>query len=230
MVLEIIKQQAEHYKQLIASAEYDELYKWEALKNFQHNWDIEADDFRRIYDNSLYSKFSNNLWANPHWFPKAVMLRFIEYDKERVRQMFRDLFNEGELIEKRIERFTFHCDKILEEIFVIDKSIKNHFHDGQRIVSLYLAFRFPNKYAIYKFTEFKTFMEIVRAKDIPGIGEYERFFRIVRTLYNILTEDEELMRIHKAILTDDCYNGETLMLAQDFIFRTARRFMVKRKH
>ena len=65
---------------------------------------------------------------------------------------------------------------------LIDKSVKNHFHDGQRIVSLYLAFRFPEKYAIYKYTEFKTFMEMVRAKDIPWTGEYERFFKVVRTL------------------------------------------------
>jgi hypothetical protein len=184
MVLDIINQQTENYKKLISSAEYDELYKWEALKNFQNNWDIEADDFKQMYESSFKSKESGNLWANPHWFPKAVMQRFIDYDKERVRQMFRDLYNEDENIDKRIERFVFHCDKVLEEIYITDKSMKNHFHDGQRIVSLYLAFRFPDKYAIYKFTEFKIFMEIVRAKNKPGTGEYERFFKVVKTNEN----------------------------------------------
>jgi hypothetical protein len=227
MVLEIIKREIENYKQLIASSEYDELYKWEALKNFQDNWDIEAGDFRKMYDNSFWSKENGNLWANPHWFPKGVMLRFIDFDQERVRQMFRDLFNDEEGSDKRIERFVFHCDKMLEEIFLTDKSMKNHFHDGQRIVSLYLAFRFPSKYAIYKFTEFKTFMGLVKSREIPGTGEYERFFKVVKTLYNILIKDDELMRIHKAILADDCYKGETLMLAQDFIFRTARRYLNK---
>ncbi|MCX6235839.1 MAG: hypothetical protein NT175_14175 [Bacteroidetes bacterium] len=225
MVLEIIKRETDAYKRLIASAGYDELYKWEALKNFQETWNIEADDFKKMYDNSFRSKYSGNLWANPHWFPKAVMLRFIDHDKEKVRQMFRDLYNEDEGIDKRIERFVFHCDKILEEVLVYDKSMKHHFHDGQRIVSLYLAFHYPDKYAIYKFTEFKTFMEIVKVKDIPGTGEYERFFKVVRTLYNILIKDEELMKLHRAILKDDCYKGETLMLAQDFIFTTARRYL-----
>lgn len=227
MVLVTIKQQAEYYKQFVASEKYDELYKWEALKNFQDSWDIEADDFKKMYDKSLYSKESSNLWANPHWFPKSVMLRFIDYDKEQVRQMFRDLFNEDEGIDKRIERFVFHCDKMLEEVYAIDKSVKSHFHDGQRIVSLYLAFRFPDKYAIYKFTEFKIFMEIVQAREIPSTGEYERFFKVVRTIYGILIKDEELVKSHRAILADDCYKGETLMLAQDFIFRVARRFMGK---
>lgn len=214
------------YKAYIQSSDYDEIYKWEALKNFQDNWDIEADDFRSVYDSSFSSRSGNNLWANPHWFPKNVMLKFIEYDKERVRQMFRDLYNEGEDIDKRIERFVWHCDRILEEVSASDRSVKNHFHDGQRIVSLYLAFRYPDRYAIYKYTEFKTFMEHVQATDIPGTGEYERFFKVIRMLYNnYLKTDSELLNIHNDLLTDECFRGETLMLAQDFIFTSARRYM-----
>lgn len=225
MVLDIIQKETQHYKQFILNPAYDEQYKWEALKNFHDNWNIDATDFRTMYDHSFKAKATDNLWANPHWFPKGVMLRFIEHDPERVRQMFRDLYNEAEGIDKRIERFVFHCDKMTEEIFVFDKSMKNHFHDGLRIVSLYLAFHYPEKYAIYKFTEFKTFMEIVRSRDIPRTGEYERFFKVVRTLYNILKQDDELLRLHRSLLTEDCYQGETLMLAQDFIFITARRFI-----
>jgi hypothetical protein len=225
MVLDVIRKEAEHYKRFLLTANYDEMYKWEALKNFQDNWNIDANDLREMYDSSFKTKTTGNLWANPHWFPKAVMLRFIEYDKDSTRQMFSDLYNEDEGIDKRIERFVFHCDRLREEIYAFDKSMKNHFHDGQRIVSLYLAFRFPEKYAIYKFTEFKTFMEIVRAREIPSTGEYERFFKVVRTLYNILIKDTELMRLHKSLLTEDHYKGETLMLAQDFIFITARRYM-----
>jgi hypothetical protein len=226
MNLALIKKEIELYKSYIKSSNYDELYKWEALKNFQDNWDIEKNDFRTVYDKSFYSRYGNNLWANPHWFPKAVMLKLIDHDEERAREMFRNLFNEKEVIDKRIEQFVFHCDRILEEVYAKDKSVKNHFHDGQRIVSLYLAFRFPDKYAIYKYTEFKTFMEKVQATDIPGTGEYERFFKVVRTLFNkYLKVDAELMKIHNCLLTDECYKGETLMLAQDFIFTSARRYL-----
>lgn len=226
MVLDIIKKQIENYKLLITSSTYGELYKWVALKTFHDNWDINADDFKSVYDKSFSSKDSNNLWANPHWFPKAVMLRFIDYKKEVVRQMFQDLFNEPEDIDKRIERFVYHCDILLKEIYDFDKSMKNHFHDGQRMVTVYLAFRYPDKYAIYKYTEFKTFMELVKAKSIPSTGEYDRFFKVVRTLNNILKSDDELVKLHQSLLTDECYKENTLMLAQDFIFTTARRFMV----
>jgi hypothetical protein len=175
MVLDVIRKEAEHYKRFLLTANYDEMYKWEALKNFQDNWNIDANDLREMYDSSFKTKTTGNLWANPHWFPKAVMLRFIEYDKDSTRQMFSDLYNEDEGIDKRIERFVFHCDRLREEIYAFDKSMKNHFHDGQRIVSLYLAFRFPEKYAIYKFTEFKTFMEIVRAREVSTPRVPSRF-------------------------------------------------------
>ena len=61
-----------------------------APKNFHNNWDIQADEFKTVYDKSFYSKYGNNLWANPHWFPKAVMFKLIEFDKEKVSKMFYD--------------------------------------------------------------------------------------------------------------------------------------------
>lgn len=226
MVLDIIKQDIETYRQFIQSPQYDEIYKWEALKNFQDTWDIEAADFKTMFDRSFRTGNKNeNLWANPHWFPKAVMLNFIDHDLERVRTMFRELFDETQTIDQRIDHFVWHCDELLEFFSQTRTNFNSHFHDGQRIITLYLAFRFPDKYAIYKFTEFRTFMQHVRAREIPGTGEYERFFKVVRTLYNIITKDDELVKLHKSLLTDNCFKGETLMLAQDFIFVIARRYM-----
>ena len=83
MVLDIIKKQIENYKLLITSNAYGELYKWVALKTFHDNWDINADDFKLVYDKVFIAGTTNNLWANPHWFPKAVMLRFIDYKKRK---------------------------------------------------------------------------------------------------------------------------------------------------
>lgn len=223
--LPAFNQQKELYKKFITSADYDELYKWEALKVFQDNWDIEAEDFRYMFDASFSHKEGSNLWAGTHWYPKMVMQQFIGHDKERVRGMFRDLYTDEQDIDKRIDRFVFHCDEMREEMAANDPSMKNHFHDGQRIISLYLSFRYPESYAIYKFTEFRKFMEIVHALDIPGTGEYRRFVKIINTINTRLKMDEELMLIHQSMLNDRCYQGETLMLAQDFVFRTARRFM-----
>ncbi len=217
-----IDKQIEIYKKFIVSDRYDEIYKWQSLKNFQENWNIDAIDFRTMYDKSFQNSISNNLWANPHWFPKSTMLKMIEHDKERVREMFYTLFDENIKIDTRVEKFVYNCDKIRDEILKEDISFKSHFHDGQRMISLYLAFKFPQKYAIYKYTEFKTFMEIVNATDIPSTGEIERFFKIINTLYNMITQDKDLAKIHKHLLNIECYKEPTLMLAQDFVFCIAR--------
>jgi len=74
------------------------------------------------------------------------------------------------------------------------------------------------------YTEFKTFMDVVKAKDIPSTGELERFFKVVRTLYNIIIQDNELVSLQRNELDETCYQGKTLMLAQDFIFRVARQY------
>ena len=70
-----IDKQIEIYKRFIVSDRYDEIYKWQSLKNFQENWNIDAVDFRTMYDKSFQNSISNNLWANPHWFPKSTMLK-----------------------------------------------------------------------------------------------------------------------------------------------------------
>lgn len=225
MVLDRIKEEINSYKAFITTPAYDEIYKWESLKTFHDNWDIDAVDFRRMYDSCFSNTVSSNLWASTHFFPKAVMLRFIEHDKERVRQMFKELFDESQSIDGRIDKFVYKCEQLMAEVRQYDVGMKNHFHDGQRMISVYLAFRFPTDYAIYKYTEFKTFMEKVRATNIPKTGEFLRFTKVVKTIYNILKQDQQLLNLHSSLLNGNCYKGETLMLAQDFIFITARRYM-----
>ena len=221
----LLDQQIAEYKKFIVSNRYDEQYKWVALKNFQDKWDIDAQDFKSMYDNSLKSNDGDNLWANNHYFPKAVMLQFIEHDQERVRRMFKDLFDESIALEQRFNGFEGQCDLLLAELQPSNPSMKNHFHDGQRMISLYLAFQFPDKYSIYKYTEFKVFMTVLGNTDIPGTGEFERFFKAVRGINTYISKDIELLEMHRALLSEDCFKGGTLMLAQDFIFRTAKRFM-----
>jgi hypothetical protein len=53
-------------------------------------------------------------------------------------------------------------------------------------------------------------MELVKAKSIPSTGEYDRFFKVVRTLNNILKSDDELVELHQSLLTDECYKKDTL--------------------
>lgn len=222
MVLDLINLHKEKYKLFILEGkDYDELYKWESLKNFQDNWDIEADDFLEMYDKSLSNDISSNLWASQFFYPKSAMIEFIKLDKEKVREMFRELFNEELDIEKRIDHFVFNCDEMRDIIEKENSSFKNHFHDGFRIISVYLSFRYPMTYSIYKYTEFKNFMTLVRAKSIPGTNEIGRFFKVMRTIHNIISKDEQLIKLHKELRKDSKYfQDNSLLLAQDLYWCT----------
>lgn len=222
MVLDLINLYKEKYKMFILEGkDYDELYKWESLKNFQDNWNIDADNFLEMYDKSLSNEISANLWASQFFFPKSAMLEFIKLDSERVRNMFRELFNETLDIEKRIDHFVFNCDEMRDEVLKENPSFKNHFHDGFRIISVYLSFRYPMNYSIYKYTEFKTFMTLIRAKSIPSTGEINRFFKVMRTIYNIISKDTELQKIHQELRKETkYYKGDSLLLAQDLYWCT----------
>ena len=224
MVLDLINLYKEKYKRLITEdPDYDELYKWESLKNFQDNWDIEAPDFGAMYDKSLTNEISSNLWASQFFYPKQTMLDFINLDQEQVRTMFRGLFDEEQDIEKRIDHFVYNCDNLLIQLQETQPNAKNHFHDGYRIISVYLCFRYPMSYTIYKFTEFKDFMESVKAKSIPGTKEISRFFKVMRTLYSILAKDETLIAIHNKLKDDSkYYQNESLLLAQDIYWCCSR--------
>ena len=224
MDLKIITKYKDQYKRLITEdPEYDELYKWESLKNFQDNWDIDASDFGDMYNRSLHNAESSNLWASQFFYPKQVMLDFIAHDAERVRSMFVELFNEDEGIERRMDHFIFHCDQLRDEMLKSNPKFQNHYHDGYRIISVYLSFHYPMVYSIYKYAEFKHLMESIHARPVPGTGEIGRFFRVMRTIYGKLAQDEELLKIHRALRADvKYYQDESLLLAQDFYWCSAR--------
>ncbi|MEK7256137.1 MAG: hypothetical protein AAB316_15405, partial [Bacteroidota bacterium] len=110
--------------------QHDPYWKWESLKIFQENWDIEALDFRSMFDRSLENSRTRRLWKRENYLPKDVMLKFIELNREFVRQIFQDLFNENKEVEGRIDRFLFHCDELLREYREPHpRSVENsHFH------------------------------------------------------------------------------------------------------
>jgi len=214
----------DHYKRFLSDYKpYDEMYKWDSLKNFQDNWNIEAEDFKTMYDQSLQNDYASNLWAAQHFFPKGVMKQFIEIDKGRVKEMFSELFDESIDIEKRIDHFVYHCDILLPKIKEYDSNANNHYHSGNRIISVYLSFRYPETYTIYKYTEFKQMMEKLGAPNIPGTKEIGRFFKVMRTIFNMLEKDEELVSLIKTKTTEDKYfKNRTTLLAQDFYWCCTR--------
>jgi len=196
------------------------LYKYESLKTFQDNWDLEAEDFCQMYDNCLRNSKTVRLWKADQYYPKKLMLLFGEMQPDYVRFAFRDLFNEEKEIEGRVDRFIFYCDELLKEYrnrYPL-KVENNHYHNF-RIISLYLAFFIPTNYTLYDFDLFKNTLLKLGSRNIPAQNDIERYFKVTRTLWKFLMKERETMDLHlKSLDPHVHYTGESLLLVEEFCF------------
>lgn len=137
------------YREELPAFWEDEEYKWVAVKHFQDNWDIDAEDFSAMFTEATSEHY--NLLDSRMYFPIGMIERFAGVEKERTREMFRVLFDESKDLTERIKFFWDEAESIRENG---KETWKNHYQD-LHAVSVYLTFMYPNKYFIYKNTELR---------------------------------------------------------------------------
>jgi len=216
------------YAQFLRSnPQHDPYLPWESQRIFQQNWDLNALDFRSMYDSSLENSRSRRLWKREHYEPKEMMLRFSEQNREFVRDAFQDLFNENKDVDARLGRFVFHCDELLAAFHEAHPASKlnSHYHDdGYQMASLYLAFRYPSQYVLYDFERFRKLMELLGSRDLPNVDDVGRYFKVIRTIFTFLKKNEKIMSTHAERLTPGLhFDGETLLVAWDFMHVTTHQ-------
>lgn len=221
MQLKKIQQYLLDYKAFLKTpAATARLYAWEALRIFQSHWNTEALDFDDMYDRSLDNSQTRRLWKRENYEPKRMMLAFIKIEQETVRHAFRDLFNETKDIEGRVDRFVFYCDELLrlyKEQFPLTVE-NNHYHaDQYQMISLYLAFCYPAQYTLYDHEAFKMLLQNLGSPDIPKAADFGRFCKVMRTLYNLMLKDTDLIALHqKRLDAKRHYPDESLLIIWDF--------------
>lgn len=212
----------ETYKTFLRGPEADKrLYIWESQRIFQENWDLEARDLKAMYDNSLQNSRTRRLWRREAYEPKDVMLKFIELSEDYFLQMFADLFNEEKSIGGRVDRFVFYCDQLLQEYRdAKPHSIENnHYHgDNYQMISLYLAFKYPERYTLYDYGHFRSFLDKMGVVNLPETNDFERFVKVCRTVYKLMQKNGSLLDLHRGRLKEGLhYQGESLLVVYDFM-------------
>ncbi|MDX2071772.1 MAG: hypothetical protein SFV55_25290 [Haliscomenobacter sp.] len=222
MQLKKIQEALDQFKTHLASdAKEEHLYIYESQKIFQENWNLESSDLASMYNRSLNNTQTRRLWNREHYEPKRMMLEFWRMQPDFVKQMFLDLFDENKKVDGRVGRFVFYCDELLTEF--LEKHPRSreskHFHqDGYQIVSLYLAFRYPNQYSLYHFDRFKRLLIALGTPDIPATHDFDRFCKVVKTLWGFMQKDEELMAAHRERLEEGKhFQGESLLPVYELI-------------
>lgn len=94
---------AQYKKDFLEKHWEEEKYKWEAVKTFQDNWDIQAKDFSDMLGRSLAK--AGNLLTSMNNFPAGMIIGFAKAAPEEVRSMYMDLFDESKDVYERIGNF-----------------------------------------------------------------------------------------------------------------------------
>ena len=211
--------QSRFHNYLSTPAAERRLYAYEAQRRFQENWELPAENFAAMYDRSLQNTRSRRLWRAENYNPKDMVFRFLQENPDYARHAFNDLFNDEKDLDGRCGRFVFYMDELLKmHRDAHPRSIQNnHYHDDYRMVFLYLAFRYPERYALYHFRDFRTMLEKLRARTPPKTHDPERFGKVMRTCYKLLSKDEDLMEAHRKRLDPELdYTEESLLICWEF--------------
>ena len=204
-------------------------YKWIAIKHFQEVFDINAKNF----EENLKEAFSKakNLLDSGRYFPLGMLFRLVEHRPEETRELLRTLYSEEVSLAERSIRFKQRFDEITKELlnareisdwdkYLCGKKI-NEYQDD-RAISVYLAFKYPEKYYIFKFNEFQKsanrlgYEYEVKQGHLENIYEFQNFCGQVRLR---LEADTELIEKYKKELKPCEYKDEShCLLTQDFVF------------
>jgi 5-methylcytosine-specific restriction protein B len=213
-IIEVIGQ----YKTCFNQIDNEERYKWIAVRHFQNNWDIAAPNFADMLERA-FSKHINLLDVGVAR-PLGVLVFFAKREPETARSLFSMLYDEIEPLEGRISGFMSGVDLFVSKMKQEDANWKSTFQD-QHAVSVYLTFRFPENYYIYKYNVLKAvapFFGIELTAD-----RLTTFWQMCDAIREVAVADEELTLMSHNRLNNDCYQDpNNRMLAMDIAYYTYR--------
>ena len=188
-----------------------ELYKWEAVKHFQDNWDLDAEDFSAMLSRSL-SK-TENLLASMNNYPRRMIKQFAQRFPQDVKSLFVALYDETINLKERIDAFIAGIEQIHKKWD--GKEAKNHYHTFN-VVSTYLWLRYPDKYYIYKPSVVKNLFDRlgIDIKLTPlKANAVIKTFEVYDSISDYLLKDLELKAMFEEVMTSNCYPDKLMKTA-----------------
>ena len=204
----LIRDLVKQYKKDFLKYWEGEKYKWQAVKWFQDNWNINASDFGSMFEHATNK--TDNLLASNQNYPKGVILEFAKEFPSETKQLFIDLYDEKVDLKIRVNNFKSKTTELVNKHNDLHPdNTWNNSYQQENAITTYLWLRYPDKYYIYKYTEYKAVFERLGCPDlIKAGGGYQNIkngFEIYDKIAEVLSKDEEFKTILSSVLTDDCY-------------------------
>ncbi len=226
-----IQDAIEYYKNNISRCWEDENYKWVAVNHFQEHWDIEAQDFPGMLSEALSQAY--NLLQGGMYYAYKVICDLAKVEPERIREVFRVLFDESLPLERRIASFRLECEAVMKRLREQIPSYENSKNTYQdlRAVCVYLSFMYPDKYYLYKYKMYSGFkntigyLETSTEKDDQA-RKYDNFARLCQLVLDGVKEDSELKQMQQKLVeqTTNAYADRNYhLLVQTIIYVNSNR-------
>lgn len=200
------------------NGEPNEAYKYLAINTFQQNWNLEAGDFHQMLRTS-FSKVANLLYQNSWGFIEKSAQHF----PNEVREMFRNLYDESVDISQRIKTFQTESENILPKVRQSLNRNNINAQQDERTISVYLAFRFPEKYMLYKADYYKNFCKEL---NIQPKKSGECFLHLQELANQIILEDlldENFINTYRKFYQKPDWDDKCLMI-QNILYVVFRDF------
>ena len=193
---------------LQTKGEPNEKYKYLAISTFQDTWDIDNSDFFEMFKKS-FSKVSNLLYQNSWGF----IIKCAENYPEETRQLFKDLYNNEIEIEERIKNFQNQSEQLLEKQKIVLNRSNLSAQQDERTISVYLAFRYPEEYILYKSDYYQNYCQ---EADATSQKTGERFIHLNLLADNWIQhnylDDRDLQEIYRKFYPKPVWNDTRLMI------------------
>ena len=229
IIIEKFKTVLNGYKTYFPTHWNDEKYKWEAIKHFQDNWDIDAENFGDMFKKATDK--TSNLLASGYAYPRAMITNFAKADDEGTRSMFRALFDESVDLAQRVSTFQAAAEDM--RVKYDDGTWHNHYQNTNAI-STYLWLRFPDKYYIYKYELLRAaateLSSDYRPKRDGSVDSLIGGFQLYDEICSVIAADESIKEMIQNALTSSCYPDPEMKTATiDVSFYLSRFYLDEQK-
>ena len=203
----------------------DERYKWEAVKCFQDNWNIDAENFEEMY--TAATDKASNLLSSINFYPRKMISNFAHAEAEAARTMFRKLYDEKISLQERVDNFQAAAETLRARYD--DGSWKNHYQNTNAI-STYLWLRYPDKYYIYKYElASKVAKELDSDYNPKANGTAQSMiegFHLYDDICDIVKKDDRIHDMINRFKTESCYDDPEMKTATIDVVFYMKRFII----
>ena len=186
----------------------DEGYKYDAINHFQTNWNLDSPDFHIMFRTAFVKR--ENLFYQNSW---GFIDKCAEHFPEITRLMFRDLYDENVDIDIRISNFQNKSDELLEQLKSQLSRDNLNAQQDERTVSVYLGFRYPEKYIFYMFSFYgRLAKEFNLVGDFREKKNYLKLLSLLPDFKKIVKEREDFVERYRSFYPAPNWDDTNLMI------------------